>query len=78
MPPLGDGPVSGFEILPLPEHGDRSRLAADRHHLPRPGHLGLGGGQGLLPLAQAGQVGGGEGVVEGWGWTDWYYGTGCA
>src|SRR6476660_8469389 len=67
MPPHGDGPVSGVEIFPLPAHGDRPRLVADRLHLPRPGHLGLGGGQDLLPLAQAGEVGGGEGVVEGGG-----------
>src|SRR5882724_4081815 len=60
-----DRPVAGREVLPLPQDGHGAGLARDRLDLPRTGELRLRGGARLVLLAQAGQVGGGEGVVEG-------------
>jgi hypothetical protein len=40
-------------------------IEAGRLGLPGPGELRFGGGERLVLLAQAGQVGGGKGVVEG-------------
>src|SRR5882724_12210704 len=65
MPPGRDGPVPGVEGFPLPEHGDRPRLARHRLELPGAGQLSLGSGDHLVLLAQTGQVGGGESVGEG-------------
>jgi hypothetical protein len=65
MPKNGDGRIASLHRLPLPKHGDRPRLAGNRLDLPGTGELRLGGGQRVVLLAQVGQVGGGEGVVEG-------------
>src|SRR5437870_4775813 len=65
MPEDRDRLVPGRQVLPLPEDGDRPGFPRDRLDLPRPGELRLGGSQNLVLLAQVGQVGGGEGVVEG-------------
>src|SRR5882724_10762309 len=67
VPEDGDGRIADRQILPKPKDGDRPRSAGDGLDLPGTGELRLGGGQDVVLLAQAGQVGGGEGVVEGWG-----------
>jgi hypothetical protein len=69
MPKDGDGRIAGVHLLPQPKHGDRPRFAGNRLDLPGTGEFRFGGGQRVVLLAQVGQVGGGEGVIEGDGGT---------
>jgi hypothetical protein len=61
--------IADRQILPQPEDGDRPGFAGNGLDLPGAGELPLGGGQDFVLLAQAGQVGRGEGVVDGRGGT---------
>ena len=65
MPKDADRRIANGKILPDPEDGDRPRPSRNRLDLPGAGELRLGGGQAVVAFAETGQVGGGEGVVEG-------------
>src|SRR5882724_7678903 len=65
MPEDGDRRIADGEVLPQPEEGDRARPPRNGLDLPGAGELGLSSGQDVVALAEEGQVGGGEGVVEG-------------
>src|SRR6476620_3275797 len=67
MPQHPDRRMPDGQILPDPEDGDRARPARNRLDLPGTRELRLGGGQAVVALAETGQVGRGEGVVEGRG-----------
>src|SRR5882724_1659222 len=65
MPEDGDRRIADDEVLPQPKDGHRTRPSRNGLDLPGAGELGLGGGQDIVAIADEGQVGGGEGVVEG-------------